>query len=93
VAFLWVVVIEEGGSGACLRHATVEIVSAPRHGSRIEQNNECSYWDPDYEAVFRRLPTGESVSLRASAPGYVTKELTAFPGGGTAVTIELSRMR
>jgi predicted small lipoprotein YifL len=95
LTFVWVVVTEEAGSGACIRNASVEIVSGPGLGSRIEQNDDCSYWDPDYMASFQRLPAGANVKLRASAPGYATKELTVIPKTGpqTAVTIELSRIR
>ena len=95
LTFVWVVVIEEAGSGGCIRNASVEIVSGPGLGSRIEQNDDCSYWDPDYAALFQGLPAGANVKLRASAPGYATKELTVIPKTGpqTAVTIELSRIR
>jgi hypothetical protein len=95
LASIWVVVLEEQGSGACIRNATIEIVGGPGLGSRIEQNNECSYWDPDYRAVFDRLPAGENVKLRASAAGYSAAELTVIPaiGASTAVTIALTKTR
>jgi hypothetical protein len=95
LASIWVVVLEEQGSGACIRNATIETVSEPGLGSRIEQNNECSYWDPDYRAVFDRLPAGENVKLRASAAGYSATELTVIPttGASTAVPIALTKTR
>jgi hypothetical protein len=89
---LWVVVIEEGARGAsCVPGATVEIVRGEGLGQSLKQTNSCSYWDPDYDLVFRGLTAGAELTLRASAPGYAAKEVTMVPPGPQrAVAIELA---
>jgi hypothetical protein len=86
--FVWVVVLPEGGLGECITGATVQvIVDGAVAQSKTQQ--PCNYWDPDYELVFEDLPiTG--VTVRASAPGYLTREMTATPSnGGYALAITL----
>jgi hypothetical protein len=92
---VWVVVLEEG-SAVCIPGATVEIVRGQGLGRRVTQTTRgCSYWDPDYDANFDGLNSGEELTLRASAAGYAAKEMNVVPtsGGQSAVTFELSRMR
>jgi hypothetical protein len=88
---VWVVVLPEGGSGECIRGATVQvIVDDTVVQSKTQQ--PCSYWDPDFDLFFKDLPIG-GVTIRASAPGYLTGEITATPSNGswTAVPIILRR--
>lgn len=90
---VWVVVLPAGGGGQCITGATVEVIV----GSSVVQaktQQPCDYWDPDYDLYFKDLPV-EGVTIRASAPGYVTGEITAIPSNGwiTAVTIELQARR
>ena len=88
--FVWVVVLPEGGSGACIIGATVQVIV---DGAVVQSKTQqpCSYWDPDYDLVFDNLPV-TGVIVRASAPGYVTREMTATPSnGGHAVELDLPR--
>jgi hypothetical protein len=91
---VWVVVIPEGG-GQCVAGATVEIVRGQGLGSRLKQDDSCTYWDPDFAATFKRLNAGEELTLRASAPGYLAKEITVVPTTGVqrAVVFELQKVR
>ena len=76
--------------------ASIEIVAGQGTGRRIAQSNGCSYWDPDYDAIFTDLNADEELTLRASAPGYASKEVSVSTTGGrvhSAVTIELARTR
>jgi len=94
--FVWVVVIEKGGAGACIPGATVEIVRGQGLGRSVTQTTRgCSYWDPDYDAIFNGLNEGQELTLRSSAAGYAAKEITVIPRSGpqTAVTFELFRMQ
>jgi hypothetical protein len=94
LTFVWVVVIQEAGT--CIPGATVEIMRGQGLGRSVTQTSAwvCSYWDPDFDAVFKGLNEGEELTLRASASGYAAKEITVVPtlGPQTAVTFELSRI-
>jgi hypothetical protein len=91
--FVWVVVISE--FGGCVPSATVEIVRGQGLGRKVTQADDCSYWDPDYNAVFNDLMEGQELTLRASAPGYTAAEMTVVPTSGPqkAFAFELSRIR
>jgi len=94
LTFVWVVVLQEGGGGVCIPGATVEIVRGQGLGRSLTQTTAgCSYWDPDYDAVFNGLNAGVALTLRASASGYAAKEIAVIPTSGpqTAVAIELPR--
>ena len=96
LTFVWVVVLEGGGSGLCIPGATVEVVQGQGLGRRLTQSTlGCSYWDPDYNAIFDGRNQGEELTLRASALGYAAKETTVVPtpGGQTAVSIVLSKIQ
>jgi hypothetical protein len=88
---VWVVVLPEGGGGECITGATVQAIV---DGTVVQTKTQqpCDYWDPDYDLFFKDLPV-EGVTIRASAPGYLTREVTATPSNGwiTAVTISLRR--
>jgi hypothetical protein len=81
--------------GGCVSRATVEIVRGYGLGRSLIQSDNCSYWDPDYRAVFYDLIVGEELTLRASAPGYTSVEKTMVPssrlGPYMHEGIELSR--
>ena len=93
LAWVWVVVI--GEYGWCVPSATVEIVSGQGLGRKVTQMDPCSYWDPDFAAVFKDLIPGDEVTLRASAPGYTVAEKTVMRtlGGQTAHAFELSKIQ
>lgn len=90
---IWVMVIEERGSGACIPGATIQIVDqSGEAGERIRQE-PCSVWDYGGGVELKALTPGAAVKLRASAAGYVTQEKSFLPSVGSysAVFIELSR--
>ncbi len=96
LTFVWVVVTSDTGGGLCIPGARVEIVGGQGLGRGLTQSTlGCSYWDPDYDAIFKGLNVGEELTLRASAPGYAAKETTVVPtpGGQSAVSIVLSRIQ
>ncbi len=73
---VWVVVLAEG-SALCIPGATVEIVRGHGLGRSVMQTTRgCSWWEPDYDAFFDGLNSGEELTLRASASGYASKEIT-----------------
>lgn len=89
---VWVVVLPEGGGGECITGATVQsIVNSNVVQTKTQQ--PCDYWDPDYDLFFKDLPI-EGVTIRAAAPGYVTREIPAIPSNGqiSAVVINLRRV-
>jgi hypothetical protein len=91
---LWVVVLR-AGSAICVPDARVEIVRGQGLGQGVTQRSPCSYWDPDYDTVFRGLSAGEELTLRASASGYAATEITVVPEAGRVLTpefIEMSRI-
>ena len=94
LTFVWVVVLDGGGSGLCIPGATVEVVRGQGLGRRLTHSTlGCSYWYPDCHATFDGLNQGDELTLRASALGYAAKETTVIPtpGGQTAVSIVLSK--
>lgn len=97
LTFVWVAVIGESlWGGLCVPGATVEIVGGQGLGRRLTQTTRgCTTWDPDYEMIFDGLNEGEEVTLRASASGYASKEITVIPtfGGQSAVSITLSKVQ
>jgi hypothetical protein len=79
------------GSQFCIKNAKVEVVQGQRIGETITQE-PCSVWDYGGGFEFRNLTPGVEMTLRVSAPGYVTKDFViipvAHPGG--AMFFELS---
>jgi len=90
---LWVMVFPEGGSGICLPEATVQAIV---EGTVVQSGTQtpCDYWGYDGGVLFKNLPVRE-VTLRASAPGYRTGEITATPSTGMyqATPITLSQAK
>ena len=85
--------IEENGSGACIVGATVEIIGGVRQGEIQAQQTPCSVWDYGGGFDFSDLPISTQVTLRASAPGYASREFTATAvNGGQAVEVKLTRL-
>ena len=78
-----------------MRFALIEIVGGQGVGRKLTQKDPCSYWDPDFDAVFKDLIPGEELTLRAYAPGYTVAEETVVPtsGGQTAHAFQLSKIQ
>ena len=84
------VVVE--ASGLCIYGATVRLVDGAAVGDSVVQRLPCGAWDgPGFE--LKGLAAGVAVTIRASAPGYVAKDVTVVTPQGswqTATVIELS---
>lgn len=94
-ASFWAIVIPRGGGGACIVGATVEIVAGQAIGQSGTMPEVCDVWWVN-GAFFRGLTVGVEMTVRASAPGYLTQDLnvmpTPDPGPLMATVIELPRM-
>lgn len=91
--FIWGFVIEKNGSGACIVGATVEIIRGVRQGEIQAQETPCSVWDYGGGFDLKDLPLSTQLTLRASAPGYASKEFTATPvNSGQAIEVKLTRL-
>ncbi|HUF08902.1 MAG TPA: hypothetical protein VMO47_06260 [Rhodothermales bacterium] len=78
----------------CPENASVEVLDGPRAGLRVVQdfktcveegNGWFSFWISD-------LPPATAVRLRASAPGYVSREATVFPSRLTLGSLTLGSL-
>jgi hypothetical protein len=91
-----VVVLDRQGFGACAPRVTVEIVRGYGTGRSVGQSDHCSWWDPDFRTYFDNLIAGEEITLRASAPGFMSVEKAVLPSSANPVPvadIELSRIQ
>ena len=89
-AWVWVMVLEN--SGLCIPGATVAVVGGEGVGQSFTQTRPCDAWSYDPEVLFVGLTPGAAVTLRASAPGYAAKEVTAYAQlSGQATEIVLTR--
>jgi hypothetical protein len=79
--FIWVLVVAQ--SGACIPGGTVYVVSGPAAGRTFVQDSDCTAWAYSGGVMFKGLPVGETMTLRASAPGYssLTKTAVAVSSG------------
>jgi hypothetical protein len=69
--------------GACLRGGMAEIIDGPGAGQISRQPEECDAWDyVGFE--FDDLPLGDTVTLRASAPGYHPEDRQVVTRNGGA---------
>ena len=78
----------------CITNAKVEVVQGQRTGETVTQE-PCAYWDYVGGFRFENLTPGVEMTLRASAPGYVTKDFVITPiAGPTSVTyLDLAAVR
>ena len=74
-------------SGACIKGASVHIVRREASSQSITQITPCGWSYSDFFNC-ENLTAGVEVTIRASATGYATQEMTAFPSG-TFITITL----
>jgi hypothetical protein len=90
-AMVWGFVVD--ASGVCVEGAAVQVVRGQRVGETVAQRTPCTAWDYDNGFEFRPLTPGVSMTLRASAPGYVAREVTIVPQTGwqSTISIKLSR--
>ena len=95
-ASFWAIVVPQGGGGACIVGATVEIVAGQAIGQSGTMPEVCDVWWVN-GAFFRGLTAGVEMTVRASAPGYLAQEMTVMPtpdpGPLTATVIRLPRLQ
>jgi hypothetical protein len=72
----------DNGSGICLRDAAVEVIIGGTVVQSGAQGTPCDYWGDEGGILFNNLPIAE-VTVRASAPGYLTREMTVMPSKGS----------
>ena len=86
-------VLAADGGGACIKDATVRLVSSQGEGQALVQDTPCDVWSSGgFE--FKDLTPGVAITIRASAPGYGMKDTTFVPStysSQTAMRIVLSR--
>jgi hypothetical protein len=70
-----VLVLED--SGRCIDGATVAVVAGEGVAQSGTHTRPCGAWGYDTEILFEGLAPGAAVTLRASAPGYTAREVTA----------------
>ena len=65
-------------SGVCIVGATVRVVSGQAAG-KTQQQTICDAWSYGDDIEFKDLTPGVAMTIRASAPGYATKDTTVVP--------------
>lgn len=84
-------VINSGG--ACIRGATVESIAGQAVGQKVVQTGECDVWSYGGGGfTFKDLTPGILMTLRASAPGFVTTDVSGVGPGLWNLEIELERL-
>ena len=94
-ASLWVMVIDPTDGGICLLGSKVDVIVRGTVAQSSTITSPCDVWWVD-GLFFNDLARGVEVTLRASAPGYVAREMVVTPspspGVLRATIIELSRI-
>ena len=84
---VWILVVDD--SGVCVDSASVTVLSGQRVGESVQQITPCGRWDAGGGIEFRSLTPGVAMTLRVSAPGYLTLERTVLPATGTYTAWEI----
>jgi hypothetical protein len=66
-------------SGACVAGATVVVVAGQSVGTTVVQETPCDVWGYGGGFTLTGLTPGASMTLRVSAPGYVTRDISTTP--------------
>ncbi len=75
----WGLVIPDA-SDYCVTNARIEVVGGQRTGETFTQVTPCDVWDMGGGGVYiENLTPGVEMTLRASAPGYITKDFVITP--------------
>lgn len=81
-------------SGACLEGAKVEVIAGQAIGNVALQETPCGIWDYGGGFWIKSLTLDVATTIRASAPGYSSRELATMPqSGGTGLVIILSPLQ
>ena len=83
-------VVESGGR--CIDGATVQIVRGQASSQSITQITPCDAWSYGGGFTFENVTAGVGVTIRASATGYATKEMTVIPIAGW-ITVVLAEVQ
>ena len=67
----------------CIIGATVEIVQGPGTGRSVTQTECGDWWYVPYGVFLPGLFEGQWVTIRVSAAGYASKDISMFPSGAT----------
>ena len=73
------VMVVDAHTSSCIVGATVQVVRGQRLGESLTQTTPCGAWDYGGEIQFKDLTPGVEMTLRASAPGYTSHELSVVP--------------
>jgi hypothetical protein len=76
-AWVWGLVVND--AGVCIAGASATVVRGQGLGQSAKQSTPCDAWAYDGGFVFRDLTPGVEMTIRASAPGYVSQELIVVP--------------
>jgi hypothetical protein len=66
-------------TGICIEGAVIEIVSGQGKGFKGTPSATCDAWDYDGGYFIYGLVLGDSLTIRASAAGYLDSEVTLLP--------------
>jgi hypothetical protein len=76
-------------SGACVAGASVVVVAGQSVGTTVVQETPCDVWGYSGGFTFTGLTPGASMTLRVSAPGYVTRDVPATPSASQSTVFEI----
>ena len=71
--------IVTNAGGACLAGAMVEVIAGQALGQKSAQVGPCDHWWPFNGFAFSNLTPGVPLTIRATAPGYLAREMTVTP--------------
>jgi hypothetical protein len=86
-AKLWGMVIDQ--SGVCLAGATVAVVTGQAAAQSQTQETPCDVWGYGGGFTLTGLNPGVSMTLRASAPGYATRDIAVTPSASQSTVFEI----
>jgi len=75
-----VLVVGNDGSGLCITGATVEVIAGQAVGQSGTLDRPCDVWSGP-GVRFNNLTPNVAMTVRASAPGYDTREKVFIPSG------------
>jgi hypothetical protein len=86
MASLWGLAVED--HGGCAANVTVTVIAGQAVGTTVAQETPCDTWGWYGGFWIKGLNANEPLTLRVSAPGFVTREVTTYPnlvpGGSSA---------
>jgi len=86
-ARLWGMAIEP--SGICIAGARVVVIAGQSVGTTVVQETPCDVWGYGGGFTLTGLTPGASMTLRVSAPGYVTRDISTTPTASQSTVFEI----